>query len=96
MRHFNDQLNLPPRNRPEITDRLLIRQSHRTGHRCRNNPNPLIILRGNNPNNLPRTNLLHTILPSQHKLRTHTQPNSTAHTRPPTPITTHSHLMITG
>lgn len=51
------------------------------------------IFRRNNPNNLPRTDLLNTILPSQHKLRTHPQPNPTSHTRPPTTPPPHGYLM---
>lgn len=63
MRCPNNQLNLPPTDRPKITNRLLIRQPHGISHRRRNNPNPLIILGSNNPNDLPRTNLFYTILP---------------------------------
>lgn len=56
----------------------------------------MIILRCNNPHNLPWTNLLPFILPSKHKLRTDTQPHSYPDTRPPTPPTIDISMMITS
>lgn len=96
MRSTNNQRHLPTPNRPKITNCLLICQPHRSSSSCNHNPNPMSILRGNNPNNLPRPDLLNTILPSQHQLRTNSQPNPSTHTRNPTPPTTHSHLMTTS
>uniref|UniRef100_A0A8C0F9U6 Uncharacterized protein n=1 Tax=Bubo bubo TaxID=30461 RepID=A0A8C0F9U6_BUBBB len=64
MRRTNNKLHLHTPNRPQITHCLLLRQPHGTSYRRKHNPNPVIILRGNNPHNLPRTNLLNTILPS--------------------------------
>uniref|UniRef100_A0A8C9L4J2 Uncharacterized protein n=1 Tax=Serinus canaria TaxID=9135 RepID=A0A8C9L4J2_SERCA len=92
MRCTNNQRHLPTTNRPKITNRLLIRQPHGISRSRNHNPNPMSILRGNNPNNLTRSNLINTILPSQYQLRTNPQPNSSPHTRTPTPPTTNSHF----
>ncbi|CAM9169406.1 unnamed protein product [Bubo scandiacus] len=64
MGRTNNKLHLYTPNRPEITHCLLLCQPHRTSYCRKHNPNPMIILRGNNPYNLPRTDLLNTLLPS--------------------------------
>uniref|UniRef100_A0A8C5T6G6 Uncharacterized protein n=1 Tax=Malurus cyaneus samueli TaxID=2593467 RepID=A0A8C5T6G6_9PASS len=64
----NGKCYLPTTNQPKITNRLLFRKPHRSNYRRNHNPNPMSLLRRNNPNNRPRTYILHTILPSQHKL----------------------------
>lgn len=96
MRSTNNQRHLPTTNRPKITNRLLICQPHRTSCSRNHDPDPMSILRGNNPNNFTRLNFINAILPSQHQLRTNPQPNPPSNTRTPTPSTTNSHLMTSS
>lgn len=93
LRNPNNQLYLLTPNRLKSTHRLLLCKPHRLSHRRNNNPNPLVILRSNNPNNLSRADILDTILPSKHKLRTHTQPHPPTNTRPTTHPPPHGNLM---
>lgn len=62
MRGPNDQLHLLTPNRLKISHCLLIRKPHRTRNRRKHDPNSMIIFRGNNPNNLPRTYIITPIL----------------------------------
>lgn len=70
MRHNHNQLNLPPPNRPKITNRLLIRKPYSPSHYSHYNPNTMKLYRSYHSNNRSRTNLIPPILPSKHKLRT--------------------------
>lgn len=85
---------MPPPNRPKIPHRLLLCQSH--GPCCRRNPNPntLRLHRGPNSYDCPRTHVICTLLPGQHKLRTNTQPNNSSSPRPSNSATSHNNLMI--
>uniref|UniRef100_A0A8C4XJ63 Uncharacterized protein n=1 Tax=Falco tinnunculus TaxID=100819 RepID=A0A8C4XJ63_FALTI len=94
MRGTNDQLNMPTTNQLKIIHCLLICKTHRPCYHSKHNPDPLIILRSNNPHNLPQPNLLNTILPGQYQLRTHTELHPAINTRPTTPFTPNSNLMI--
>lgn len=96
MRSSNNQCHLPTTNRPKVPNCLLLCKPYRTSHRRNHNSNPMSLLRGNNPNNLSRPNLLYTILPGQYKLRTNSQPNPTSNPRTSTPPTTYGHLMTTS
>uniref|UniRef100_A0A8C3U327 Uncharacterized protein n=1 Tax=Catharus ustulatus TaxID=91951 RepID=A0A8C3U327_CATUS len=93
MRSANNQCHLLTPNRPKITDRILLCQPHRTGCSRNHDSNSMGLLRSNNSNNLTWPYLLNAILPSQHQLRTYSQPNPHPSPRPPTTTASHGHLM---
>lgn len=93
MRRINNKRYLPTTNRLKISNCLLLRKPYGPSSCCNHNPNPMSLFRSNNPNNLARFNLLNTILPSQHKLRTNPQPNPPTHTRTTTATTANRNLM---
>lgn len=66
MRYNHNQLYLLTSNRPKILNRLFISKPYSTCNRSNHNSNPLKLHRSHSSHNCPRTNILHTILPSQH------------------------------
>lgn len=94
MRRHHDRFYLPTPNRSKVPNRLLISQPHRPSCRRNPHPNPLRFHRRPNPNNCPRLNVLRLILPSQHQLRTHTQPNNNPGPRPSNSSSTDNNMMI--
>uniref|UniRef100_A0A8C3VIP9 Uncharacterized protein n=1 Tax=Catagonus wagneri TaxID=51154 RepID=A0A8C3VIP9_9CETA len=68
MRNNHNQLHLPTSNRLKITNRLLFSKPHRPCNCSYPHSNSLKLYRSNSPNNRSQPHILHTILPSKHKL----------------------------
>lgn len=91
--NYNGVYLLTP-NRPQVTNCLLLRQPHRPCSRRHSYPIPMRLYGGPNLDDRPRPHLLRTILPSQHKLRTHAQPHPTAGPRLPNGSSPNGNVMI--
>lgn len=93
MRNSHNKLHLLTPNRPKISNRLLLNQPHSSSNHRYSYTITTKLHRCYSPNNRPWSNIFHTILSSQHKLRTHQQSNYNLSSR----ITNHSpinmHLM---
>lgn len=94
VRHNHNKPNMPPTNRSKITYRILFCKSHSPCNCSLPHPNPLKLFRRNHPHDCSRTHLFHIFLPSQFKLRTHSQPYYTTVPRTSNPTSTNSLLMI--
>nr|CAJ90462.1 NADH dehydrogenase subunit 4 [Lepidochelys olivacea] len=82
-------------NKSKIINRLLISKPHKTNHRRNTNTNPMSLHRRNYTYNRPWLNVINTLLPSQHKLRTNSQPNTTTSPKYTTPTPPNKSMMTT-
>ena len=93
VRSRNNRLNLHASNRPKVTYRLLVCQSHRTGYCSNSNSVALSTFRRNNSYNCTRPNIFRHILSRKYHLRTNPQPNYTPNARDTTGSPTNIHLV---
>lgn len=68
MRHNYNQLNLPPPDRSQIINCLLLRQSYSTRHCSYPHSDTLKLYGSHSLNNRPRPHLIHTLLSSKFQL----------------------------
>lgn len=96
LRYNYNKLNLPPSNRSQIINRILISKPYSPSNRSCPYSNTMKLHRSNSPNNRTWPHLLYIILPCQYQLRTNSQPNHNSGPRPPNCTTPHSRLMTTS
>lgn len=94
MRCNYNRLNLSPANRLEVFNRLFIGKPHGISGRRDPYSNPMRPFRGLNPDNCSRADVVRTILPSKHKLRTNPYPDDNFSSRPPSNLTFNSNMMV--
>lgn len=93
MGHNYNKFYLSTPDGPKIPNRILFCQSHSTCYCGSSDPNTMKLHRSNSSDNRPWSNIIHTILPSQLKLRTNPQPYHNSRARPPNPPPLNSCLM---
>lgn len=93
MGHNHNQLNLLTPDRPKIINCLLISKPHSSSHHSHYNSNTMKLHRSYNTNNCPWSDIITSILPCKHQLRTNSQSNYNYSSRTTNNFSTNSNMM---
>lgn len=94
MRRYYDRDHLSTANRPQVFNRILLRQPHGASGRRHLYSDTMRTNGCTHPNNRSRPCILGTILSCQHKLRTHPQSDHTSGPSTSNGTSTNNHLVI--